>query len=225
MTAPATQQGGKGKALPVKRTKKQKQAIEQRELGAKAAEEADKAQTEAMAEAAMLAQMVNLVIAGYSFERIGAATGMTADEVERTFNEKSARYVRTQPSLRAFVRNYVSGKYTELLDAVWTEATDRNHKEKLDNQDRALRILKEMTNLHGAAAPTQAEVKIEQTNDAVDRLVQVMAAQQGKAYDPTIFDIVPGTVVHEAVEDSAVRTAISATAVEQPQPGDEDIHT
>jgi len=217
--------GGKGRAIPVKRTKKQKEAVEKRELGAAAAEAAEKAQTEAMANAAMLAQIVNLVIAGYSYETIGAQIGMTADEVETMILDKSARYVRTQPALRTFVRNYVSGKYTELLDAVWTEATDRNHKEKLENSAQALRILKEMTNLHGAAAPTQAEVKVEQSNDAVEALVRALAAQQGKAYDDSIFDIVPGKVVHDAVDDSATRLAISASAVEDPQPGDEDLHT
>lgn len=217
--------GGKGRAIPVKRTAKQKKAIEQREIGAAAAEAAEKAQTQAMAEAALLAQIVNLTIAGYSFETIGAQIGATADEVERMLTEKSARYVRTQPALRAYVRNYISGKYTALLDAVWTEATDRNHKEKLENSAQALRILKEMSRLHGAEAPTQAEVKVEQSNDAVEALVRALAAQQGKGYDETIFDVVPGSVVHQAAEDSVVRTAIAGQAVEQPQPGDEDIHT
>jgi hypothetical protein len=212
-------------AIPVKRTARQVEAIKQRELGAKAAEEAEAAQTEAMANAAMLAQIVNLTIAGFSYEVIGAQIGMTADEVERLVTEKSTRYIRTQPALRTYVRNWVSGKYTELLDAVWTEATDRDHKEKLENSVQALRILKEMTNLHGAAAPTQAEVKVEQTNDAVEALVRALAAQQGKAYNDAIFDIVPGNVVHQSVADSAARTAIAATAVEDDQPGDEDIHT
>lgn len=162
-----------------------------------------------------LAQIVNLVIAGMSLAEIGAQIGATADEVDRMLQADAQRYVRNQPSLRVYVRNYIQGKYSALLDAVWDEATDRNHKEKLENQDRALRILKEMARLNGAEAPVQTEVKVESAPEAVEKLVEALAAAQGIGYDVSIFDVVDGEVVDEAVSASHQATEAASVAVEE----------
>ena len=156
----------------------------------------------ARVDAARLAQIINLHIAGYNFEQIGARIGASADEVERLVMRDSARYVRTQPQLRNYLRNWISGKYNDLLEAVIEEATDKNHPKKLEHQDRAVRILKEMTDLHGAAAPKQSEVKIEAAPEAVEQLVKTLSAQVGLDYDADVFDA-------EVIED------VDAPAVQQ----------
>lgn len=207
--------GGKGNARPLVRTPQQE------------ARAAAKAEADALrASAAQLAQIVNLHIAGYSLADIGASIGASASEVDRLLSNETARYVRNQPALRTYVRNYVSGKYTSLLEAVWDEATDRTHPAKLENQDRALRILDKMARLHGAEAPTQSEVKVDAAPEAVERLVQSLAAGQGLAYDTDIFDrvaqTVPGTVVHQAVEQSARALEVSGNRVEESD-GDDDL--
>ncbi len=225
---PASQPKTKGKALPVVRTAKQQAKIAAEALGAEQAEAKQAAQSAADAAAQRLAQIVNLHIAGFSLAEIGAQIGATADEVDRMLSADAARYVRSQPALRTYVRNFISGKYTKLLEAVWDEATDKMHREKLENQDRALRILKEMGNLHGAAAPTQAEIKVEAAPEAVEKLVASLAASQGLGYDASIFDLEPvedeetGEIVHQAVEQSARALEVSGNAVEQPQPDDEE---
>lgn len=196
----------KGKAVPVKRTPAQKAA----------ATRAAKQQLE-RDNAVRLAQIVNLQIAGYSLAEIGIQIGATPEEVDRMLTQDATRYVRTQPALRTYVRNYISGKYTKLLDAVWEEATDKNNPKKLDNQDRALRILKEMQNLHGAAAPVQTEIKIETAPEAVEKLVTALSRAQGYGYDDDIFDhddIVDADVVHDAVDEADGALEQASDAVE-----------
>jgi hypothetical protein len=184
------------------------------------------AQAASAQQAAMLAQIVNLHIAGFSLAQIGAQIGASADEVDRMLSNEAARYVRNQPALRTYVRNYVSGKYTALLEAVWDEATDKTHREKLEHQDRALRILDKMAKLHGADAPTQAEVKVDAAPEAVEKLVAALAAGSGLGYNTDIFDdddIVDAEVVHEAVTQSAAALEVSGNAVEVPTPEDKDL--
>jgi len=205
-------------ARPLVRSAKQKaaaqRAAQKRELAL--------AQTAAQQQAARLAQIVNLHIAGFSLTAIGAQIGATADEVDRMLSTDAARYVKTQPALRVYVRNFISEKYSGLLEAVWDEATDKKHPEKLENQDRALRILKEMARLHGAEAPTQAEVKVESAPENVEKMVAVLAAAQGAAYDATIFDTVPGEVVHGMTTQAHDATVVSGNRIGLPDESDED---
>lgn len=213
--------GAKGTAAPLVRTSAQKAAAAKREAERKAAEDLAQAQSAASARAAQLAQIVNLHIAGFSLEAIGASIGASADEVDRMLANETQRYVKNQPALRTYVRNFVSGKYTALLEAVWDEATDKGHNEKLENQDRALRILDRMARLHGAEAPVQSEVKVEAAPEAVNDIVQRLAAAQGLGYDVDIFNVVPGAVVHSAVEQSAAALEVSGNAVEESDGHDE----
>lgn len=185
-------------------------------------------QTQAQASAARLAQIVNLHISGMSLAAIGATIGASADEVDRMLAQDAQRYVRSQPALRVYVRNFISEKYSALLDAVWEKATDKTSPVKLEHQDRALRILDKMARLHGAEAPAQAEVKIESTPEAVDKLVRALSQAQGFGYDVGIFDaeVVDGEVlsntVHEAVEQSAAALDKSSLDVGTAQPDDEN---
>ena len=168
----------------------------------------------AKADQERLAQVANLMIAGHTFESIGAAIGATPTEVERMMTQDMARYVRTQPALRVFVRNFLGEKYTKLLEAVWDEATDRAHPQKLDNQVAAVRILERMGKLHGADMPTQSEIKVESAPEAVEKLVQALSASQGLGYDVNIFDVVDGEVVHDAVEETEAALEAASEAVE-----------
>lgn len=174
-----------------------------------------KAESEAIPDstAVRLAQIVNLHIAGFSLAEIGESIGASADEVDRLLAADAQRYVRSQPALRVYVRNWISERYTGLLEAVWDEAVDKTHREKLENQDRALRILKEMSRLHGAEAPVQTEVKVEAAPEAVEKLVAALAASQGLGYDASIFDVVPGETVHEAHEQAVGELEVSGNAV------------
>lgn len=172
------------------------------------------------ANAQRLAQIVNLHISGYSLAQIGTAIGATAEDVDRLLQRDAARYVRSQPALRVYVRNYVSSKYTQMLDAVWDEATDKAHPKKLENQDRALRILERMTKLHGAEAPTQTEVKVEHAPEAVEALVKALAATQGFGYDESVFDIVEADVVDDAVSQSGTALEQASSDVEEPVEGE-----
>ena len=203
---------------PIKRSAKQIAV----ELGAAQEAAAGAALSKTQAEAAQLAQLANLLIAGYSLTSIGASIGATADEVDRMLNADMSRYVRNQPALRVFVRNYISSKYTDLLEAVWTEATDQHHSEKLEHQDRALRILKEMDKLHGSSAPTQTEVKIDAAPEAVDQIVARIAAAQGLGYDTNIFDVVPGTVVVTAAAQALEAVGLASDAVGDSAEADEE---
>lgn len=199
--------GDKKKKIEVELTPQQKTA---RTKALKRAEE----ERLAKAKAKRVAQVANLLIAGHSFESIGLAIGATASEVERMMQQDMARYVRTQPALRVFVRNFLSEKYTHLLDAVWDEATDKNHPQKLDNQVAAVRILERMGRLHGADAPTQTEVTVDSAPEAVERLVQALSNAQGVGYDVDIFDVVDGEVVDDAVEQSGRALEAASAAVE-----------
>lgn len=167
------------------------------------------------ARAERLAQVVNLKIAGHSFEDIGVAIGASAKEVEQMLATDVARYVRSQPALRVYVRDWVSEKYTQLLDAVWDEATDKDHPRKLEHQDRAMKVLDSMRKMHGADLPVQSEVKIETAPEAVEKLVSALAATQGLGYDVSIFDaeVIDEDDVHDAVEQSAEALADSAAHV------------
>lgn len=165
---------------------------------------------------AMLAQVVNLHIAGFSLEKIGEAIGSSPEDVDRLLQSDAARYVRSQPALRVYVRNWVSDRYTQLLDAVWEEATDRSSPVKLENQDRALRILDSMRKLHGADAPVQAEVVVDTAPAAVEKLVNTIAASQGLGYDVDIFDgqVIESEVVHDAVAQAHEALEKSSQAVD-----------
>lgn len=204
----------KKQAVPLVRTKAQSKAMVKRE--AKAAREAELA-----ASAARLAQIVNLHIGGYSLSAIGAAIGATAEEVDRLLTSDTARYVRSQPALRTYVRNWVSERYMKMIEADWTAASDENHRDKLEHQDRVMRMLNNMAKLHGAEAPTQTEVTLDTAPETVDRLVARIAASQGMGYDDSIFDIEPADI-HEAVMVSGNAVTESGAALEQPQEGESD---
>lgn len=204
----------KGNAVPVVRSPAQKAADTMR---------ARRAQAEALDKAAAqrLAQVVNLHIAGFSLADIGAAIGASADEVDRLLQRDTARYVRSQPQLRVYVRNWISERYNKLLEANWAEATDKTNASKLENQDRVLRILADMRRLHGADAPVQTEVKVDAAPEAVERLVSVLAAQSGHGYDIDVFDI-PAEDIHEAVEQSEQATLDAGEQVGEDQPEDSE---
>lgn len=207
---------GKKGAQPVKRKTLTPQQ--------KAAQTRARNQALEQANAQRLAQVVNLMISGHSLAEIGAQIGATAEEMDSMLTRDMSRYVRTQPALRVFVRNYISGKYTKLLDTVWDEATDKNATRMLEAQDRAVRILDRMAKLHGAEAPVQTEVKVDAAPEAVEALVQALAAAQGQGYDDSIFDrvddIVDAEVVHEAAEESALALEAASDAVEDPVEGE-----
>lgn len=216
--------GAGAKGTPMVKTPAQRAAEEKRLIGAAQQAAAEKAQTEAQAAAARLAQIVNLHIAGFSLSDIGAQIGATADEVDRMLANDMQRYVRSQPALRTYVRNWISGKYTAMLEADWEAASDKDHREKLEHQDRVMRILAGMERLHGAAAPTQTEVKVEAAPEAVERLVAALSAQNGVGYDTSIFDVIDVEEVTEAVHDvtqeSLAALERASSEVEKPQPED-----
>lgn len=202
----------KGSAKPKIRSEKQLARIANAQAEAALVAEEARKNNEALAAAQRLAQIVNLHIAGYSLAQIGAQIGASEAEVDRMLTSDAQRYVRNQPSLRVYVRNYISERYTKLLETVWDTATDKNHKEMLEHQDRALRILDKMAKLHGAEAPVQSEVKVDAKPEAVERLVQAIANAQGLGYDADIFDIPPEDI-HEAVVVSEEATEVSGNAV------------
>lgn len=215
---------GEKKARPLKRSAAAQRRAEALAEKQAAEKELAAAQTAAQAQAAMLAQIVNLHIAGYSLAAIGTAIGATEAEVDRMLTRETARYVKNQPSLRVYVRNFLSEKYLGLLEAVWDEATDKMHAEKLENQAQALRILNSMGRLHGAEAPTQSEVKVEAAPATVDDLVSRISAAQGLGYDADIFagPVVAGTVVHEAASEASTETQVSGNRVGEVQPDDQE---
>lgn len=168
--------------------------------------------------AARLAQIVNLHIAGYSLSQIGGAIGASAEEVDRMLNADVMRYVRTQPALRAYVRNWISERYAKMIEADWKFATDKDSPERLDNQDRVIKILDRMARLHGAHVPVQTEVKIEHAPEAVEKMVEALAAQAGAGYDVSVFDIIDAEIVEDAVEQSheamAAEEAVSGNGIQ-----------
>lgn len=174
----------------------------------------------ATTEAARLAQVVNLHIAGFSLAQIGNSIGATAEEVDRMLASDAARYIRNQPALRTYVRNWVSDRYAKMLEADWEQASDKTHPHKLEHQDRVLRILDAMRKLHGADAPTQTEVKVDAAPEAVERLVNALATQSGLGYDDSIFDVVDAEIVHEASTQSGGAVEESARTVEEHQDGE-----
>jgi len=206
---------------PKKKAKKGAKALE-RTAAQQAQASIVAARMAANQQAAKLAQIVNLHIGGYSLAQIGAAIGASESEVDRMLQNETARYVKNQPALRTYVRNYISEKYKGLLDATYAQATDKTNKQQLEYQDRSLRVLKEMARLHGAEAPTQSEVKVEATPEAVDALVQKLAAGEGLGYDTDIFDVEYVEEVHEAAEQAHEATVVSGNAVSEPQEGEPD---
>lgn len=201
-------------AVPVRMTKKQQAKAAKRAAAKKARNDLAAAQSAAQQRAAMLAQIVNLHIAGHSLADIGASIGMSAEQVDSMLMNETARYVRTQPALRTYVRNWISSKYTDMLEADMEIATDVDHAEKLDHQDRVIKILKEMGRLHGAAAPVQTEIKIEAAPESVERMVAALAASAGQGYDASVFDVIDAEVVHEAAEQAHRALEVSGNAPE-----------
>lgn len=210
--------GKKPGAQPLKRTAK---SAEQAKKAA-ARREAQHLREAETAAAQQLAQIVNLTISGHSFAAIGEKIGKSGDEVEAMLVQKAGAYIRTQPALRAFARNWIGEKYTGLLDAVYTEATTAGHEQKLEHQDRAIKILKEMARLYGADAPTQSEVRVESTPEAVEKLVARLSQAQGVGYNTDIFDAEFEEVVDEAKEQTALALDSASHEVERPQEGDGD---
>lgn len=198
----------KGKAVPLVRTAKQSKALAKR--AQKQALEA-----EAKSHAVRLAQIVNLHIAGYSLAEIGASIGASEAEVDRLLQSDATRYVRNQPALRTYVRNWISAKYTKMIEADWEAASDKDHREKLEHQDRVMRMLDRMSKLHGAEAPSQAEVKVDAAPEAVEKLVNALAAGRGLGYDASIFDVVDAEIVSEASAETDTALEVSGNAVEE----------
>lgn len=210
----------KGAAAPLVRSKD----LAQRSV---AQVEADKAKAAAevqaladKASAQRLAQIVNLHIAGVSFAEIGAQIGCTADEVDRMLQQDAQRYVRSQPALRIYVRNFISKHYADMLAVDMPIATDPNNDTMLEHQDRAIKLLDKMGKLHGAEAPVQSEVKVEQAPEAIDKIVQALAAQAGRAYDMDVFDIDEDDVT-EVVDAITDELEVSGNALEDSDGDDE----
>lgn len=175
------------------------------------------------AKAQQLAQIVNLHIAGYSLSQIGAQTGYTAQEIDDMLARDAARYVRSQPALRVYVRNWISERYQKMIEADWETAVDKQSPARLENQDRVIRLLNQMSKLHGAEAPVQTEVKIETAPEDVDKMVQRLSAAQGMGYDMAVFDdIVDAEVVSEGdVPEAEARTLDSSERVGETQDGED----
>jgi hypothetical protein len=212
----ATMTRSKGKALPAKKpaTKKTVARTSKSALPGSAQAEAT-----GRVQAARLAQMVNLHIAGYSLAEIGDAIGATPAEVDRMLAQDVSRYVRSQPALRVFVRNFISEKYLGLLESVYPQATDTGNANQLDFQDRALRILNQMAKLHGAEMPVQSEIKMDAAPEMVQTMVEALAAKQGQGYDASIFDVVDAEVIEDAHEQSQAALLDSSEMVGE---GDDD---
>lgn len=210
----------KGAAVPMVRTPKQIEAARKRAEKAEQERELALAQTAAQAQAQRLAQIVNLHIGGYSLAEIGAQIGATEAEVDRMINQETARYVKNQPALRTYVRNFLSEKYLGLLDAVYEQAQDKGHDKQLEYVDRANKVLAQMGRLHGAEAPTQAEVKVESAPEAVNAIVEKIAAAVGRGYDTDIFDLDEDDI-HEAQVTASAATVVSGNALEESDGDDE----
>lgn len=214
------------KATPLVRSAKQTELAEKAAEAARLKAEADAAALAAKAAAMRTAQVANLLIAGHTFESIGAQIGATAKEVEDMLNADSTRYIRSQPALRQWVRRWASGKYSELLDAVWDQAVDPKHRDQLAYQDRARPLVERITKLHGAEAPTQSEVKVEAAPESVQAIVDKIAASQGLGYNVDIFDLPPENItetVHDMPADTAQALAAAEHAADQPIDGEEPL--
>lgn len=217
------------KGQPLQRTAKQQAAIERAAEKRAEAEDLARQQSEADAVAATQAQLANLVIAGFSFEQIGASIGASPAEVERMLNESSARYVRTQSSLRIWTRNYLSGQYAKMLEVDMPIATDPNRADMLEHQDRAIRILSQLAKLHGAEAPSQSEVKVETAPEAIEKMVERLSRERGTGFDLEVFDLDDDDIVeiNEAAASAPAQSlaALERASAEVEQILDEDEHT
>jgi hypothetical protein len=201
----------KGRAVPIKAGKNPAKVTKKTAVPGSAQAEAT-----AKVEAVRLAQIVNLHIAGYSLSEIGEAIGATAQEVDRMITQDAARYVRSQPALRAYVRNWISEKYHGLLEASYDQATDKTNKAQLEFYDRTLRTLAQMQRLHGAEVPTQSEVKLDAAPEMVQTMVEALSKQQGQAYDPTVFDeILDAEIISDSHDQAQRALEESGKAVEQ----------
>lgn len=211
MTAP------KGKAQALKRTARQ-QAVTKKAAAAQAAQdlrEADKAAAQ------QLAQMVNLVISGHSYASIGAAIGKSADEVEEMLVRESGRYIRTQPALRAYARTLISEKTAGLLEATYPQAVDTSRRDQLDYVSSVQKTLRDLARLHGADAPTQAEVTVAASDETVEALVTRLAQNQGLAYNDDVFDL-DDDDVHEVVDGIVEHSHAALEAAEAALDNDAD---
>lgn len=213
--APKPKKGG----VPMVRTPKQVAAAAKRAEAAKREADLRTAQEAQAEKSKQLAQIVNLYIGGYSFADIGAAIGATEAEVDRMINSETARFVKNQPALRTFVRNFVSEKYLGLLEAVYDQATDKADEKQLEYVAAANKVLAQMGRLHGAEAPTQSEVKVESAPEVVDNLVKKIAAAQGRGYDENIFDVDEDDI-HEAHVVATEAVVVSGNAVEEDDDAD-----
>lgn len=184
----------------------------------KATIDAHAAQTADVVAAQRAAQVANLLIAGYSYEEIGASIGATAQEVEKMLTGDVARYIRTQPALRQWTRRWLSGKMTGLLEAVYDQAVDPTHRDQLAYHDRARATLKDLAKLHGAEAPTQVEVEMPNVTDAVQQVLDKVAASQGLAYDVDVFDLDPEDIT-EMTEHEAKALEAAEQEVDDDQTG------
>jgi hypothetical protein len=214
----ATKAAKKGRAVPVKVGKNPAKVTKKTAVPGSAQAEAT-----ARVEALRLAQIVNLHIAGYSLADIGESIGATAAEVDRMLTQDAARYVRSQPALRVFVRNWISEKYHGLLEASYDQATDKTSDKQLEFYDRTLRTLAQMQRLHGAEVPTQSEVKLDAAPEMVQSMVEALSKQQGQAYDPTIFDdIVDAEIISDSHDETQRALEESSERVADLQPDDEE---
>jgi hypothetical protein len=174
------------------------------------------------AAAQRLAQIVNLHIGGMSLAEIGAEIGATADEVDRMIATDAQRYVRSEPMLRKYVRNWVSDRYAKMIEVDMPFATDPNKADMLEHQDRAVKLLDKMAKLHGAEAPAQSEVKVEQAPEAIDRIVAALAAQNGLGgYDADVFDLDDDDVT-EVVEEAQTALAVSGNEIDEEADAEEN---
>lgn len=217
--APSAKTATKGKALPATRPPKagkNPETITDRTALPGSAQ----AQATSRVEAVRLAQMVNLHIAGFSLAEIGDAIGATEAEVDRMLTRDVGRYVRSQPALRVYVRNFISEKYLGLLEGVYSQATDKTNKDQLEFFDRAARVLSQMQRLHGAEVPAQSEIKVDAAPEMVQTMVEALAKQQGLGYTVDIFDDIEEADVIEAHDLAVEALEASGEAVVE---GDEDL--
>jgi hypothetical protein len=206
--------------VPMVRSKKQIEAARKAAERAEAERLAAESKTAAQENAKRLAQIVNLHIGGYSLAQIGAEIGATEAEVDRMLMSETARYVKTQPALRTYVRNFISEHYLALLEAVHDQAVDQGHPKQLEYVAAANKVLAQMGRLHGAEAPTQAEVKVESAPEAVNKVVEAIAQAVGRGYDTDIFDLDEDDI-HEAHVSASEATVVSGNAVEESDGDDE----
>lgn len=216
LPTPREKKGG----VPMVRSAKQIAAARKAAERVEAERLAAEASNAAHAQAQRLAQIVNLHIGGYSLADIGASIGATEQEVDRMLNAETARYVKNQPALRTYVRNFLSEKFLGLLEATYPQAIDVNHPKQLEYVDRSHKLLANMGRLHGAEAPTQAEVKVESAPEAVEAVVRAIAAAQGRGYDTDIFDLDEDDI-HEAHVSASEATVVSGNAVGESDGNDE----